>query len=275
MFCEMKPAIKDLLEDSVYDSTPSFCNECTQTPIGTPPGAEIVSILSLYFPTFVYEALLTFMKSTPKSVFPRQNASGPSSKDPDSPDKMSSRATKGTIDILSTLPTSPGSAIVPWSKDSPEPADPNKVFPSYLDPELGIELVSQATIESMGKSKGNYPHQWFPGDELPVFEDLAWNDLERLFTMFSCKVEHPWTSYDWAPEPLRGFQLSLYRFYLYKTNQIRQQIEGIPSHRRELENLSEEEREARKLAAERQQQVEDRLTAGHKPSVALEVLNRE
>lgn len=162
---------------------------------------------------------------------------------------------------------------IPSFKGLHETVNSNPPFPVYLKPELGVELVSEATLQSMKEAP--HPRRWYPGDELPEFEKLTWNDLDRLFRMFSCKVDPGdwWPSYDLAPVPLRGFQQSLRAFYLFKTKEIKRQVAEIPQHLRRIKELSDADKAIYALQSERQQQLEDRLTAGCAPSAALEALD--
>lgn len=151
-----------------------------------------------------------------------------------------------------------------------EPLNSNMLLPAYLNPEIGIELVSEVTVQFMKEA----PHRrhWYPGDKLPEFEKLAWNDLDRLFQMFSCKVDpRDWSPpYDLAPAPLREFQQRLRAFYLFKTKEIKRQIAGIPQYLRRIQELSDNDKAIYALQSKRQQRVEDRLAAGYETSAALE-----
>lgn len=77
---------------------------------------------------------------------------------------------------------------------------------------------------------------------------------------------------DIAPSPLIAFQERLRGFYRSKSKQIQSQIEAIPAHRARIALLSDEEREEFALQSWRQQKVEDRLTVGDAPAVALGAL---
>ena len=176
--------------------------------------------------------------------------------------------------VVSTEPMVPSQAPAPTASALPSVSvAPAAESPANLNPDAGIELVSDDTIRSMGDKAAPKPYRWHLGDEFPEFQKLAWTDLERLYDMFDCNVSKKGiVAYEYAPEPLVEFQNRLHQFARIKTEQIKAQVEAIPAHLHQLSTMSDEKRENLANGVRLQQNVEDRLTVGEKPAVALRAL---
>ncbi|KAK2758795.1 hypothetical protein FQN54_003487 [Arachnomyces sp. PD_36] len=151
--------------------------------------------------------------------------------------------------------------------------DPSKPCPANIDPNAGIELVCQYTASEMGKKAPAIRH-WYPGDPLPDFESLAWNDLERLSELFHYKLNRTQMLEDMPPAQLKGFQRALFTFLTYKKELLRNQSERVQAWLDRLVKLGPAWQKAMIEGSKLQQEVEDRLTAGCKRSEALKPLKK-